>query len=147
MKVEIELDPVYLEPTFVIRAAELTPELSELIRSLQSTPSSSFLIGYHEERIYLIQPGEIIRIYTDQKKVLVETERDTYLVKLRLYEIEEKYPTPYLVRISNSEIVNMNQVERLDLSLSGTICMIFRNGKRTFVSRRYIADMKKYLNL
>lgn len=46
MKVEIELDPAYLEPTFVIRAAELTPELSELIRSLQSTPSTSFLIGY-----------------------------------------------------------------------------------------------------
>lgn len=147
MKVEIELDPTYLEPTFVVRAAELTPELSELIRTLQSSPSSGFLIGYHEERIYLVHPNEVIRVYTDQKKVYVETDRETYLLKLRLYEIEEKYPIPYLVRISNSEIVNMNKVERLDLSLSGTICMIFRNGKRTFVSRRYISEIKKYLNI
>lgn len=143
MKVEIELDPIYLEPTFVIRAAELTPELSELIRTLQSSPASSFLIGYLEERIYLIHPSDLIRVYADQKKVFADTERETYQLKLRLYEIEEKYPIPYIVRISNSEIVNMNKVERLDLSLSGTICMIFRNGKRTFVSRRYIAEIKK----
>ena len=51
------------------------------------------------------------------------------------------------VRISHSEIVNLRRVKRLDLSLSGTICMELSNGTTAFVSRRYVAKIKEILGI
>ena len=49
------------------------------------------------------------------------------------------------VRISNSEIVNSGHIDRLDMSLTGTIKMCMENGDETYVSRRYVSKIKDEL--
>ena len=71
----------------------------------------------------------------------------TYLLKNRLYEIEAQPPSRFYVRISNSEIVNFQKVKSLDLSLSGTITLKFKNGEKAYVSRRYIDKIKAHLGI
>lgn len=147
MKIEIDLDAKYSEPSILIRAKELTPELNDVIKAFNASPTHSMLLGYQNDQAHLIQMAELIRIYTDRKKVFAETDHATYLLRHRLYEIEERVSQPYLIRISNSEIINFNKVKRLDFSLSGTICIVFLNDARSFVSRRYMQAIKQYLNL
>lgn len=147
MKIEIDLDVRYSEPTILIRASELTPELNDLIKALNASSNHGILIGYHDDQVHLIRETELVRIYADNKKVFAETDETTYQLRQRLYEIEERVSLPNLIRISNSEIVNFNKVKRLDFSLGGTICIIFRNGKRSFVSRRYMQSIKQFLNI
>lgn len=147
MKIEIDLDVKYSETTILIRSKEMTPELNEVIKAINALPNPGILLGHLGDQTHLIQPTSLVRIYSDNKKVFAETDDTTYQLRQRLYEIEERVSQPFLIRISNSEIVNFNKVMRLDFSLNGTICIIFQNGARSFVSRRYMQSIKQYLNL
>ena len=51
------------------------------------------------------------------------------------------------VRASNSCIVNIEKIDNLELSYSGTIEINFKNGEKEFVSRRYVPRIKNYLGI
>ena len=99
------------------------------------------------DRIYLLDKKEIFRFYTEDQKTFVRCAQQTYRVKLRLYVLEEMLSGGSFVRISNSEIVNFSHVKNLDTSISGTISLRMTNGDKTYVSRRYVSKIKKYLGL
>ena len=98
------------------------------------------------EEIYLLEQEKIETFYTQQGKVYTRVEGKEYQVKKRIYELEEILPE-YFVRISNSEIANFKKIEKLDMSISGTICLNFKNGEQTYVSRRYMKNIKNYLKI
>ena len=70
-----------------------------------------------------------------------------YVLRLRLYEMEERLDQSCFVRISNSEIVTLRRVKGFDLSYTGTIRVALSNGDTAFVSRRYMGRIKKVLGL
>ena len=76
-----------------------------------------------------------------------QTAQEVYGVHLRLYELEERLDQTGFVRISNSEIINLDRVTAVDLSLSGTICMTLDGAVKSYVSRRYVKKIKETLNL
>ena len=49
------------------------------------------------------------------------------------------------VRVSNSEIVNLDRVTALDLTLAGTIKMTLEGGTVCWVSRRYVRKIRQAL--
>ena len=79
--------------------------------------------------------------------VSAQTENQIYAVHLRLYELEERLDTTRFVRISNSEIINLDRVTAIDLSLAGTIRMTLEGAVHAYVSRRYVKKIKDTLNL
>ena len=96
----------------------------------------------------LLLPQEsFLRFYTDGKGVSAQTGQEVYPVRLRLYELEERLDRTRFARISSGEIVNLDRVTSLDLSLSGTIRMTLDGGIQTYVSRRYVKKIKEALHL
>ena len=83
----------------------------------------------------------------DGKVVSAQTGQDVYPFRLRLYELEERLDRTRFARISSGEIVNLDRVTSLDLSLSGTIRMTLDGGIQTYVSRRYVKKIKETLHL
>ena len=98
-----------------------------------------------EQESKVVAPFQIIRIYSEKKKVYIRTSDDCYEVKERLYTLEEQLKDREFVRISNSEIVNIQQIEKLDMSHVGTIKMYMKNQDETYVSRRYVSKIKEVL--
>lgn len=97
-----------------------------------------------EERLLLPQEA-FLRFYTDGKGVSAQTDTETFAVPLRLYELEERLDKSRFARISNGEIINLNKVTAVDLSLSGTIRMTLEGGVYVYVSRRYVKKIKETL--
>ena len=64
-------------------------------------------------------------------------------VKQRLYELEEQLAGTRFVRVSHSEIINLDKVTALDLSLSGTIRVTLAGGVTAYASRRYVKKLKQ----
>lgn len=89
----------------------------------------------------------MIRIYLNSGKVVAVTDKGEYVLRLRLYEIENLLLTDQFIRISNSEIINLKKVNNFDLSFTGTICVKLSNGITTYVSRRYVPKLKKILGI
>ena len=146
MKVELKLQPGLEEPNIVIYASQETEELRQLMEQLAKKDLSPIL-ALKNERTFLLPPETILRFFTDGKGVSAQTAEGTYLVRLRLYELEERLDPHTFVRISNSEIVNLKKVTSLDLSLTGTIRMTLNGSVTAYVSRRYVKKIKQAIGL
>lgn len=146
MQVEIKIDSSCKEPKIMITAASMTEDLQELIRKL-SDHVPSVISGIKDGKIVVLQPEDLIRIYANSGKVFAVTDKGEYVVRLRLYDLEQRLGDSQFVRISNSEIVNLRKISSFDLSFTGTICVKLSNGMVTYVSRRYVSKIKKLLGI
>ena len=103
--------------------------------------------GTRDGKLEVLEPEELIRIYAASGKVFAVTGKGEYTLRLRLYELEEELAGTRFVRVSNSEIVNLDRVTALDLTLTGTIKMTLEGGTVCWVSRRYVKKIKGALGL
>lgn len=146
MDVEIKIDHHVKEPKVIIVTDKMTDELGALIDKLQED-QIDLIAGFQEDKVEILDPHNIYRIFTEQGKVVAETDHGHYQLRLRLYELEEILARERFVRISNGEIINLKKVKNFDLSFVGTIYVSLTNGSATYVSRRYVAKIKKRLGM
>lgn len=146
MKIEIKLDENCLETKVIIVTEKMTDEITALMQHLsEETPQG--IVGFDGEIVQFLEPSEIVRIYSAVGKVFAVTDKKEFVLRLRLYEIEERLSSKSFVRISNSEIINIRKAKKFDLSTVGTICVSLTNGNVSFVSRRYVTKIKKILGI
>ena len=146
MEVELKVEPGRKEPKVIILAGEDSRELQQLVQELSGLALSPIQVR-EGEQTQLLPQENFLRFYTDGKGVAAQTAEGVYTVGLRPYELEERLDRRRFVRISNSEIVNLDRVTALDLSLAGTIRMTLTGGIYAYVSRRYVKRIKETLQL
>ena len=146
MQIKIEIDPSVTEPRVIVLTGRMTDEVNDILRRL-SEESPQMIAGFREEEVHLLEQSELYRVYAEGGKVYGVTKDSAYVLRLRLYELEERLDGRQFVRISHSEIVNVKMVKSFDLSYAGTICVTLRDGTVTYVSRRYVSKIKKILGL
>lgn len=146
IQVEIKIDSSYTDPKIVILTASMTDDVNSIVKKL-SEDVSQIISGYKDEKIELLEQTDLIRIYANSGKVFAVTKKGEYVLRLRLYELEKQLPASHFIRISNSEIINLQKVNHFDLSFTGTICVKLSNGITTYVSRRYVPKLKKILGI
>ncbi len=143
---ELNIDPGREEPKLIILAPADSPDLRRLAEELSGLRLDPVPVWDGETALLLPQSG-FLRFYTDGKGVSAQTGEGTYSVRLRLYELEERLDPRRFVRVSNSEIVNLDRVTAVDLSLAGTIRMTLDGHAAAYVSRRYVKKIKETLDL
>lgn len=146
MKIKLEINPNYKEIELHICNNEDNQQVRTLLGILRDTLEHK-IMAYDENERRMVASSEIIRIYSQNKNVYVTTEAGNYRLRERLYELEEQLEKSQFVRISNSEIVNLHKVKRLDTSITGTIRMYLEGNIETYVSRRYMSKMKQVLGI
>ena len=146
MKVEVKVDPNYTETKIEIYTNKISEEISNLVKQLEFKPDNKIIV-WKDGKIYILELKEIETIYSNQGKVYIRTDKKEYISKSKLYELEELIKEPSFIRISNSEIINFDNVENLDLNMTGTIKLNFKSGYITYASRRNIKKIKEYLKL
>ena len=146
MKVEIKIDSSYIDPKIIIMTASITERVNNIIKRL-SEDNPQIISGVKGDTVEILERSELIRIYADSGKTVAVTDKGEYIVRRRLYELEELLDNDLFVRISNSEIINLKKVNHFDMSFTGTICVKLSNGAMTYVSRRYVSKIKKILGL
>ena len=146
MKIEIKIDEGCTETKIIVVTSEVTEEVNEIIKRL-SSEQPQMIAGFKDEQATMLEPNQIYRVYASEGKVYAEVENGTHILRLRLYEAEQRLAKCSFVRISNSEIINLKKVKGFDLSFAGTICVSLSNGTVTYVSRRYVAKIKQLLGL
>ena len=144
MKLELNIDEKVKETLVVVSANKIDKEVQNLINYIEY--SSEYLIGIVEDKASIIDIGEIIRVYIEDRKTFVVTLKDTYVVKKKLYEVENMV-TRNFVKISQSEIANIKFIKNLDFSNTGTIVVKYKNSDISYVSRRMIKEFKLKLGI
>ena len=146
MKVNVQLDEKYTEPQALILTDKITDEINRAVE-LISGSSAQVILGFSGERLTPLDENLITRFYSFDGKVFAVVGNEEFTLKARLYELEERLAKKNFIRISNSEIVNFSKIKNFDLSLAGTITIIFKDGSKTYVSRRYVKKIKQFLGI
>ncbi|MGW8115328.1 LytTR family DNA-binding domain-containing protein [Caproicibacterium sp. NSD3] len=146
MEIEIKVDDSCKEPKIIVITNQVTEEINNLVKRI-SQVAPQMIVGFREDGAEIVEQEKISRVYAEDGKVVAIADGHEYILRLRLYELEERLNKNYFVRISNSEIINLKKVKNFDLSLTGTICVKFDDGTVTYVSRRFVSKIKQMLGI
>lgn len=146
MKVEIVVDNNLKEKEVIIKTPKVDQESLDIKEKILSN-DIQILSGIYDDKLEIIDLDDIIRIYANDKKVYTVTEKKTYLMKLPLYKIEDYLSGKSFVRISNSEIINLDKTKNFDFKYLGTISCEMDNGDICFVSRRAMKKVREILGV
>ncbi len=103
---------------------------------------SSYLTAYGETDAVRFFINEADCYFTDSNKVFTCIGSKKYLLKQRLYQVEECLGDDF-IRINQGCIINVNRVKKFDMSLVGTIKVILANGFEDYISRRQLKTVKR----
>ena len=146
MQIELKIDENIEKEKIVIYAKKHTEEISNIIDRI-SKEDKDRIVGYIDSEVFIIDLEKVWSFYTENNKVYAKVNDKIYRIKYRIYELEEIIKNKEFIKISNSEIVNLNYIESLDLGKIGTVVFKFKDGSTTYASRRSIKKIKDYLNL
>ena len=143
MKCEIIIDKDCDEKVVVY--AKKQHRLVQEIQQLAETASAE-LIGYRDREIIRLHPSDMECVTVVNGKVYAVCEDGQWLLKSRLYLLEETLP-PQFVRINQSCIANIQRIERFDASFSGTLTIRFKSGYTDYVSRTQLKTVKEKVGI
>ena len=103
------------------------------------------IIGYNKNELYILPIENVIMFYTENQKCYCKTNDEDYLIKKRLYELEEILNQNQFIRISNSYIVNVKYIKSFDLNYIGNIRVRLKNDDLLNVSKRRTSKILKFL--
>lgn len=146
MKIELDIDKKYDETSVVIKSRNITEEVIEILEKLKNEKSQK-LLGKKNDKIYFLNPNDIICFYSNEQKIFADTDEGNFEIKMKLYEIEEELKKMSFVRCSKFAIVNIEKINNIELSFGGSLIINLVNGRRETISRRYVKKVKEYLGM
>lgn len=144
MKVELNIDEKFKEILVTISTDKINDEVQELVNYIEY--KEDYLVGIADEQVCVLDISDIIRVFVEDRKVFVVTTKGKFIVRKKLYEMNNLL-TKDFVKISQSEIANIKFIKNLDLSIRGTIVIVYKNSDISYVSRRLLKDFKTKLGL
>ncbi len=145
MKITIEVPGSGEEDEIIVRCAALDERMMQLIYALKNDRDR--LTGYVEDRIVKLSPQEIYYFESVDNKVFAYTAKGTYEVHKKLYEIEAEYVHTDFLRISKSIIVNVAKIAYLKPIFNGRFEAKLKNEEKIIISRQYVLELKKKLEI
>ncbi|MHC5268467.1 LytTR family DNA-binding domain-containing protein [Enterococcus sp. LJL98] len=142
MEVKFEKNHLLEDHLVLIQAKEKTAEIESIIGKIENT--KTVLRCSHNDQNFMVPCNEFIRFFSANKRIYGETSSSEYLFPYRLYELDTMLQSNF-IRISNTEIINVNFIKSLELTSSGIIIIYFKNGNQTSSSRRYLKLIKECL--
>ena len=146
IKLNTNISSEFEETSITINAPELTDEIQNLIQyvsNINAVPSQ--IVASQNNKIYFIDLDRVICFFSKDKNNYVRVKEGTYKIKQRLYELEDILKRKDFIRISNSCIIHINQVECFDTSVLGTVLVKMKDGTQEIVSKRRVAQIMKLL--
>lgn len=148
MKIKIEIDESLEPDELILKTLSINSHLEKIVDLIkQDSFNNNFFIVYLNDKAKILYFKDIVSISTEGNFIFAHTLKEKLLLKSRLYQLENQLKHTNIVRISNSELINLDMVVEFDFSFSGVISVSLKNGQKTFVSRRNMARIKNILGI
>ena len=144
MKVELNIDEKFKEILVTISTDKINDEVQELVNYIEY--KEDYLVGIADDQVCVLDISDRIRLVVEDRKDFVVTTQGNIIDRKKLYEMNNLL-TKDFVKISQSEIANIKFIKNLDLSIRGTIVIVYKNSDISYVSRRLLKDFKTKLGL
>lgn len=99
------------------------------------------------ERCWIVRTGDIYLLESEGNYTRVYFAGEKPLIRRSLNALEEQLDPAVFFRAGRKEIVNLQWIDRVDLSVSGGLMVTLRGGRTVEMSRRQSARLKEVLSL
>lgn len=100
-----------------------------------------------ENEQYLIHASDVLYFESVDNRTFLYTAEDVMEISRRLYELEHILSEKDFIRISKSQIVNINKIRSLKPELNRTILVTMCNNERLSISRKYVQAVRALLSI
>ncbi|MCR5799857.1 MAG: LytTR family transcriptional regulator DNA-binding domain-containing protein [Lachnospiraceae bacterium] len=147
VEIEVVLDERYTDPYVTIKTRSNTQQVENIICAIEDASHSDFpqIAAIKDDAVIFVSQRDIIRVHTEGRKIVLQTEDEVYTVKRTLTGLEDVLNPTRFLRISQSEIINIYKVKCFDLNLAGTIGIEFDCGIKSWASRSRVKQIKALL--
>lgn len=97
--------------------------------------------------MYFVNSSDVLYFESVDNRTFLYTEDDVMEVKRRLYELEMVLSDKDFIRISKSQIVNINKIRSLKPELNRTVLATMCNGEQLYISRKYVQAIRNILSI
>ena len=145
--IEVVIDENYANPEVSIRTKARTAQVENIIMAIENVSENDFpmIPANIGNKIELISQRDIVRVFTEGRKITIQTDDETYSTNNPLSNIENMLNPERFLRISQSEIINLYKVKQFDIDIAGTIGIEFDNGTKSWASRSRVRVIKEML--
>lgn len=103
------------------------------------------LTAKKEKELCLINASDILYFESVDNRTFLYTVDDVLEINQRLYELENTLSDRDFIRISKSQIVNINKIHSLKPELNRTILATMCNNEQLSISRKYVQAVRNIL--
>lgn len=100
-----------------------------------------------DKELHFINLFDVLYFESVDNRTFLYTEDDVLEVRQRLYELEFILSDKDFIRISKSQIVNINKIKTLKPELNRTISATMCNGEQLYISRKYVQALRNILSI
>ena len=141
MKLRIEVTDEGAEDEIIIRCSSIDENVRKL-QAYEKSLSQPKLTFYKDAQEYYLPLEEILFFETDHEQIYAHTKKDAYLVKYKLYELEDILPHVF-VRAAKGTIVNTSRIYAINRNIASSSQISFGGThKQIYVSRHYYKSLK-----
>lgn len=145
MKITIQDLPEGEEDEIIIRCRTVDEQVLKLIYAIRAGQEK--LTVTKGDKLFQVRPEEIFYFESVDNRVFAYLEKDVCEVKLKLYELEQRFAGTDFFRASKSTIINLAKVKSFSPAFSGRFEVCMKNGEKLTVSRQYVPVLKAKLGL
>jgi two-component system response regulator LytT len=135
MKLTIQQDSSLDEVEVTIRCPQMDEAVLRMAAVVRTYDSK--LTGMRQGQTYLLNPGNVCFVQTQEGKSCIYTLQGVYESTLRLFELERVLAEPDFFRASKWCIVNFRRVVSIRPQMGGRMTLKMENGESVDVSRQY----------
>ncbi len=104
------------------------------------------LTGTCNEEIIKIDIKQVSCFISENNKVYALIKDKRYLVKYRLYQLEELNLTAF-IKINQSCLANKKEIKKFESTIGGALKVVFKNGYMDYISRRELKNVKQRMGI
>ncbi|MBR6401879.1 MAG: LytTR family transcriptional regulator DNA-binding domain-containing protein [Eubacterium sp.] len=143
MELKIRKIPIEEPEVLEIRCHKLTDDVQEIISFVKSRQGQ--LSTEQDGRRLEIPLIDIFYAESVDNRLFVYTAKESYEVRLKLYELEDMLRGRTFLRIQKGMLVNLMKIKSIKPALSGRYTALLKNNEEVVISRKYVSDLKQAL--
>ncbi len=151
MKVRTEINNSLKEIELILRSPTDNEEVRYYLRILQQAlyqkqdVQKKQIVAQKGSEFVVLELKDISRFFALDKKCYASYKGIHYQIKHPLYELEALLPQEDFFRISNSEIINLNAIKKIEVLYNASLRILTKDDEYAYVSRSNIKEFKRRL--
>ncbi|MGO1922976.1 MAG: LytTR family transcriptional regulator DNA-binding domain-containing protein [Jeotgalicoccus sp.] len=105
------------------------------------------LIIRSDEEFRMLQKSEIICAEVQDKTLTIYTKSEQIVTSKSLSTLMKEMNSATFLKVSKSEMLNIQMIERVEPSFSGNLIARMKNSRKVSISRRYVSKLKERLGI